>query len=268
MAVLEWDKVGEKVYETGINKAVFYKEDSLGIPWNGLTSLEYGYNDSVEEVYYDGIKFNDLVTLGSFSARLNAFTYPDEFLEYEGTKPDASGFYVTGQPKKLFGLSYQTSIGDDIEGIYAGYKIHVLYNLTAIPSDREYETLSLDVEPLEFEWELSSIPETVDFYRPTSHIIFDSRKFDPYLLAEIEAMLYGTVTTDAYLPSLQSLTNFVKNWGAFVITDHGDGTWTAYAAPDQTDHIIEMIDSESFEITTANAVFLDSDTYEISSSED
>lgn len=268
MAVLEWDKVGEKIYESGINKAVFYKEDNKGVPWNGLTSLEYGYNDSVEEVYYDGVKFNDLVTLGAFSARLSAFTYPDEFLEYEGTRPDASGYYVTGQPKKLFGLSYQTLIGDDINGTHAGYKIHVLYNLTAIPAERSYETLSLSPEPTDFEWDITSIPEPVDFYRPTSHIIFDSRKFDPYLMIEIESMLYGTETSDAFLPSLQGITNFIKNWGAFVVTDHGDGTWTAYAAPDQTDHIIEMTDSESFEITTDLAVYLDAVTYQISSSED
>lgn len=263
MAALVWDQVGDRLYETGISKGVLYQDDGTGIPWNGLTSIEEDAGNSVEPVHFDGVKFNDIITIGDFSGILRAFTYPEEFLYYEGTLKDQTGFYVLNQPQSRFGLSYQTKIGNDVVGIDMGYKIHLLYNLTAIPSNRTYETLSLDVQPLEFEWTITSIPEEIENFLPTAHIVFNSLEIDPHLLSDIEDIIYGDEDNDAYLPTLKGLATFIRKWDRLIITDHGDGTWTADA---KDEGVINMLDATTFEIITDTAEYLDADTYTISSS--
>lgn len=263
MAKLKWDETGEHVYEAGVSHGVFYGSDAKGIPWNGLTSVEEDANSEVDPLYFDGFKYADVVTIGDFSGSLKAFTYPDEFLPYEGIVADKAGFYLADQPKSRFGLSYKTGIGTD-QDADAGYKIHILYNLIAIPSTKVYRTLSLGAEPTDFEWEISAIPEEVDRYRPTAHVILDSRKIDPFLLSDIENILYGTEETDPLLPDLNGLVTFVQKWGRLVITDNGDGTWTATTPlPD----IITMVGPDEFEIEADNVTYLDADTYEVSSSD-
>lgn len=264
MTELVWDQIGDRLYETGVSKGVLYKDDSYGVAWNGLTAIEESSPNEVEAIYFDGVKFNDIVTIGDFNATLRAFTYPEEFLPYEGTQKDQTGFYVTNQPQSRFGLSYQTKIGDDINGIESGYKIHILYNLTATPSQRDYQTLGLDVEPMEFEWSISSIPEEIENFRPTAHVIFNSKELDPNLLKDIEDLIYGDEENDPRLPSLKGLAAFIRKWDRLIITDNGDGTWTAES---NIEGIISMLDSTTFEIISDTATYLDPDTYEISSSE-
>lgn len=265
MASLVWDRVGDRLYETGISKGVLYKSDGYGVAWNGLTSLEESVSNSVQSVHFDGVKFNDLVTLGDFTAVLRAFTYPDEFLEYEGILEDQTGVYILNQPQSKFGLSYQTKVADDISGTEAGYKIHILYNLTALPAQIVYQTLSMDTEPIEFEWTLTAIPEEIENFRPTAHVIFDSRKLDPFLLQDIEDILYGDEDSDAYLPPLKGFATFIRKWDRFIITDHGDGTWSADDS--RVPSCITMLDETTFQIVSDTAIYLDSVTYEISSSE-
>jgi hypothetical protein len=264
MAELVWDQVGERVYEAGVSKGVFYDRDGRGVAWNGLTSLDESTSSSVEPVYFDGLKFNDVVTNGDFSATLKAFTYPDEFLPYEGFLQDRSGFYVLDQPRGTFGLSYRTEIANDTEGFQHGYKIHVLYNLTAIPSNVSYQSISDDSEPLEFEWNITAIPEEIENFRPTAHVIFDSRKMAPGLLRDIEEIIYGNETEDAYLPPLKGLATFIRKWDRFMVTDHGNGTWTAETV---TEGQITMLDETMFEITADTAIFIDSESYTLSSSD-
>lgn len=263
MAELVWDQVGDRLYETGVSKGVLYGDDGVGVPWNGITSIEESVDNEVESVHFDGIKFNDIVTIGDFTALLRAFTYPEEFSYYEGTLEDQTGFYIMNQPKSQFGLSYQTKIDDDIYS-ESGYKIHLLYNLTALPSSRTYQTLSLDIEPLEFEWSITAIPEEIEDFRPTAHVVFNSRKIDKNLLEDIEAILYGSEIHEARLPSLKGLSTFIRKWQRLIITDNGNGTWTAEA---REDNIITMLDATTFEITSDSAVFIDTDSYTISSSE-
>jgi hypothetical protein len=264
MATLVWDQVGDRLYETGVSKGVLYQYNGLGVAWNGLTSIEESVDTQVEPVYFDGVKFNDLVTVGDFSAHLKAWTYPDEFMAFEGTLEDESGFYITNQRPDRFCLSYQTLIGDDVKGTESGYKIHVLYNLTAVPSSRNHETMALDVQPLEFEWDISSIPEDIEGYRPTSHVILDSRRIDPHLLSDIEDILYGDDINDPYLPPLQSFSTFIKKWERLIITDHDDGTWTADSIED---NVITMLDATTFQIDSDTAVVVDANSYTISSSD-
>lgn len=264
MTELAWDSIGQRFYENGVSKGVFYGEDGIGVAWNGLTLVEESGTDSTTPLYYDGLKYGDLITLGDFEGVMKAFTYPDEFLPYQGIVDPEPGFFLTAQTKSRFGLSFRTEINNDL-GQSIGYKIHLIYNLLAIPSERSYETLSLDNDPIEFQWDISAIPEEVDNFRPTAYVIFDSRKLDPFLLLDIENFIYGTETTDPILPDLNGLVTFVLNWARFIITNNGDGTWTATTP---LPGIISMLDPETFEITVDTASYLDADTYQISSSEE
>ena len=126
MTTLVWDQIGERSFETGVSKGVFYKANGYGVPWNGLTSMEESTEVEIEPLYYDGVKYDNVVTLGDFSGVLRAYTYPDEFLECEGILEDQSGFQVTSQPPSKFGLSYQTKVGNDLDQ-NAGFKLHILY---------------------------------------------------------------------------------------------------------------------------------------------
>jgi hypothetical protein len=265
MAKLVWDQLGDRFYENGVSRGVFYGSDSKGVPWNGLVSVEEASVDSADPAYFDGFKYTDLVTLGDFEGVMKAFTYPDEFLAYEGVWTSQTGFYLTNQPKTRFGLCYRTEINNDLG--QAGYKLHILYNLIAIPADKTYETLSLSDDPNEFEWNITAIPEEVDNFRPTAYIVIDSRKIDPLLLVDIEDILYGTDEDQARLPELNGLVSFVMKWGRFIVTDLGDGRWEAYTP---LEDIITMLDPETFEITIDTAEYIDSptnETYEISSTE-
>lgn len=264
MTELVWNQSGEHRYEAGLDRGVLYLPDGGGVPWNGLRAVEEDVGSTSDPVYFDGVKINDIVTLGDFSAVMKAFTYPEEFLQFEGLIEDQTGLFIADQPQKTFHLSYRTKIGDDINGIDAGYKIHLLYNLTAIPSQKVYETLTLDSEPMEFEWDITAIPEEIEGFRPTAHIIIDSRKIDPWLLEDIEVILYGDSTRDPELPSLQAFATFIRTWDRLIIVDNGDGTWTATT---NRDGMIEMLDETTFQINDANAVYLDAWTYEITSSE-
>jgi hypothetical protein len=210
MTALIWDEVGKHFYETGISKGVFYDYDGYGVAWNGLTGVEENTTHEVQPVYFDGLKFNDIVTIGDFSATLRAFTYPDEFLPYEGVLQDQEGVLITGQLGNRFGLSFQTKVGNDVEGVDLGYKIHLLYNLTANPTQKSFNTMALEVEPSEFEWEITAIPEFIENFRPTAHVIFDSRTIEPYLLGEIEDIIYGTLYEDPRLPPLKTLNNYIR----------------------------------------------------------
>jgi hypothetical protein len=264
MTALAWDETGQRFFETAVSKGVFYDANGYGVVWNGLIAVEETVTNEVSAVHFDGLKINDIVTIGDFAATMRAYTYPNEFLPYEGIEEDQEGFFVTGQGGDRFGLCYQTKIGNDIEGLAYGYKVHILYNLTAVPAQKSYQTMSLDTEPMEFEWSITSLPEPIENYKPTAHIIFDSTKMDPWLLQDLEDILYGDADHPPHLPPLKGLGTFIRKWERLIITDHGDGTWTA-DSPREEDII--MLDETTFEITADTAVYLDADSYEISSSD-
>lgn len=262
MTAISWGQVGERFYENGVSQGVFYGEDGVGVPWNGLTAVEESRVDTADPLYFDGFKYGDLVTLGDFEGTLTAFTYPEEFLEYEGILEADRGVYLTSQAKARFGLSWRTEIHNDLSQS-VGYKLHILYNLLAIPAQKSYETMSLDNEPIDFEWDITAVPEEVDNFRPTAYLVIDSRRTDPLMLADIERIIYGSEDADPTLPDMNGFISFVMKWARFLITDNGDGTWTATTAlPD----VITILDPESFQIDTDTAAYLDADTYTISSS--
>lgn len=261
MATLTWDRVGERYFQTGVDRGVLYLHDKTTVVWNGLTSVEEMDTKENQSFYLDGVKYFEKITPGDFSGKLKAFTYPDEFDRVNGIIDAAPGLYYYEQPPKSFNLSYRTRLGDDTEGIDHGYKIHILYNVVANPEMFGFETVRDPLKPIEFGWLLSGYPPKVNGFRPTVHVVIDSTKTDPDTLKEIEDILYGTANSDPYLPPIDELTTLFKAFGVLIIIDHGDGTWSAI---DEANDYISMINSTTFQITNADATYLDATTYTIS----
>lgn len=223
MAKLEWDRVDDRLYKTGLDHGVLYVpneqgEYTNGFAWNGLTSISESFDDDNTEAYYfDGVKYLDSSNVGDFSATLSAYTYPDAFLEFEGMGTLGPGFYADDQEIKVFGLAFRTLTGSAPQGIEYGYQLHLLYHLTAIPMSLNYQNGSNPSEPLNFEWTITGLPEKASPYRPTAHVILDSEFINPDVLAAIEEILYGTSSEAPQLPSLVELISFVSFWGPKMI---------------------------------------------------
>jgi hypothetical protein len=211
MTALVWDQVGERRYETGVDRGVLYPSTGVAVPWNGLISVNEIVSREVKPYYIDGIKFLDHHVPGSYAAKLSAFTYPDEMDGLIGTQEFSPGVFVHDQRSpKLFNLSYRTLVGNDIEGLDHAYKVHILYNLLAVPGDSTYTTNGESVEPQAFEWSIYGTPAQMFGIRPTSHISLDSRRIDTAMLETLEAQLYGTEDADPSLPSLVDLLGTVE----------------------------------------------------------
>jgi hypothetical protein len=258
MTKLVWDLVEDRQFEAGLDRGVFYGTNGLGIPWNGLVAIDdssEGY--SIDPIHFDGVKVMDLITYGNYSGTLKAYTYPDAFLEYEGIQEYGLGVYLDDQPQKPFGLSYRTVVGNAEGSIH--YKIHVLYELTASADSVTYQTLNSSVNPIEFSWALSGVPQSVAGRRPTVHFIFDSALMSLSALTAVEDILYGTSSTAAYLPDANALLEAAIT---ISLVDNGDGTWTATGDSAS----ITMLDAETFQITPIVGDFIDASTYSIQTS--
>lgn len=260
MPKIVWDEPGDRTYESGIEKGVLYLPNGTGVPWNGLRTVVESNTRSSTPVYFDGTKVNDLVDLGSFAGTITAITYPDEFLELEGLKQMNRGVYVGDQQPKPFDLSYVTKVGNDVDGDSAGYKIHVLYNVTAIPSDKSYASLTTSASLTDFQWSISAVPEEIPGFRPTAHFIFDSRQVAPDFLVGLELLLYGGETANAKFPTLKELTDLILEFYLIEIVDNGDGTWTARST---LEGYITQTSDDEFTISNANITVVDIDTYKI-----
>lgn len=226
MPHLVWDEVGKRIYETGLDRGVLYLVDGKAIPWNGLTNITETFDHESSPVYFDGMKINDLISLGDFAATMKAVTYPDEFIALEGMGQLRPGVFVADQQPQAFHLSYRTKIGNDLVGDDAAYKIHIVYNVLALPKDKVYATQSVNPSVVEFEWDISAIPEEIPGFRPTAHLVIDSRDFDPWLLEIVESWLYGDEFSVAELPTMFDLVTFIQSWYRWRVTDNGDGTYT------------------------------------------
>lgn len=205
MTTLAWDQSGDRRFESGVDRGVLYLSDNTGVPWNGLTQVNETFNaGAAQPLYFEGVKYGEVLATSDFAGVLKAFTYPDEFLEYEGNKEPAPGFIFTGQAPRRFGLSWRTRVGNDVNA-EAGYKIHILRNAAAIPAIRSNKTINDSPSMLEFEWQITTIPSRVPGFKPTSHLIFDSTRVDADILSAIEDILYGTISEDAHLPPFAEL---------------------------------------------------------------
>lgn len=206
MARISWSNPGSRVYEAGVDRGVLYVGSNAGVPWVGLASVDQSQSGGEAKArYLDGIKIANRTSPEEFEATIEAFTYPDEFGVCDGSVRLENGLRLKQQRRKPFSLTYRTKIGNELDGITHGYRLHFLYNLTAAPTDRGYKTLTDATDPLTFSWKVTSRPPIIDGYRPTAHFEIDSRDVPAELLQLIEDTLYGTELESPRLPSAPEL---------------------------------------------------------------
>ena len=206
MAELKWDNPGERYYETGVKNCILYVQDAegnypKGVAWNGITAItESPSGAESEPLYADDTKYLNLISNEEFGATIEAYTYPDEFAECDGTAELAEGIKLGQQPRKQFGLCYLTTLGNDLKKNDYGYKLHLVYGCMAAPSEKGYATINDSPEAITFSWEVSTTPVDVPGFKPTAHIEIDSTKVKPEDLAKIKAKLWGSASEEATLP--------------------------------------------------------------------
>lgn len=211
---LVWDKTGEKIYETGTDRGVLYVKGKdgvygTGVAWNGLTKVSESPSGAESTpLYANNAKYANLVSNEEWGGTIEAFTYPDEFAECDGSVEVVAGVTIGQQTRKEFGFCYRTLIGNDTEGTAHGYKIHVVYNCQAAPASKDNTTINESPEAATFSWEITTTAEQLPGYKPTATVTIDSTKVTPDVLAKVEGALYGG-TAAAKLPSLSELIKLV-----------------------------------------------------------
>lgn len=213
---LKWDQTGEKTYETGVSNGVLYPQKSdgsydHGVAWNGLSSVnESPSGAEPTKIYADNIAYLTLISAEEFGATVEAYTYPDEFAECDGSAEVADGVTVGQQDRKPFGMAYKTIVGNDTEKNAHGYKLHVIYGATAAPSEKSYGTVNDSTEAITFSWELSTTPVEVADHKPTASITIDSTKADKEKLKALEDILFGSEEAEARLPLPDEIITLMK----------------------------------------------------------
>lgn len=206
MSRLVWDQTGERLYETGVKQGVLFVQDKngtypKGVAWNGLTAVtESPSGAEATPLYADDIKYLNLMSTEELGGTIEAYTYPDEFAECDGSASIATGVFIGQQPRKTFGMAYTTTLGNDVESNAYGYKLHLIYGALAAPSEKAYATINDSPEAITFSWEFSTTPVSVSGFKPTANITIDSTKVDPVKLAALEKILYGDTETEPRLP--------------------------------------------------------------------
>lgn len=207
MVALTWDRVGERFYETGVDRGVLYIPDAQGVyntgfAWNGLTAVtESPSGAEASPQYADNIKYLNLVSAEEFGCTIEAFTYPEEFGQCDGTASPVVGLLIGQQARKTFGFSYRTIRGNDLNGNEYGYKLHLVYGCLAAPSEKAYATVNDSPEAITFSWEVSTTPVPVTGYKPTALLVIDSKEVDSTDLTALETQLYGSLEDEPRLPS-------------------------------------------------------------------
>ena len=215
MAILKWDQVGERFYETGTKNGVLYPQVNgaypKGVAWNGLSAVTASPEGAEPtDIYADDIKYLPLRSAENFKATIEAYTYPDEFAECDGSASILDGVSIGMQPRKPFGFSWVTTLGNDTELDSYGYKIHIVWGATASPSEKSYQTINDSPEAITFSWEIDTIPAPVTGYKPTAHMEIDSTKVTAKQLQAVKDTLWGTANTEAYLPLPDDLIDIIE----------------------------------------------------------
>lgn len=257
MSRIQWMKLEEKSVQLGLDRGVLYPSAGSAVPWNGLVSVSESGSQQSASYYIDGQRFLSTASPRDFGASLTAYTFPDEFAEICGIVEAADGLFLDSQVPDQFGLCYRTMYGND-----KNYKIHLVYAATAAMSDTQYQTLSDGQnDPSVFEFDLLATPQLAPGFRPTAHVVIDTRNLTPLAVANIENLIYGTWNQDPYLPSIAELYEMMNYGDEVNITDNGDGTWTA----DGSYRYIDL-DEDTGLFTIKNVVVVDhgNSTYDVS----
>lgn len=211
MARLIWGADGERFFEAGVDRGVLYIPGQAGVPWNGLKAVKESPSGGEPQPFYlDGLKYANVSAAEEFAATLDAFSSPRQFAECDGTKQLAAGLFATQQPRKPFGLSYRTTVGNDLSGLSGGHKIHLVYNALAAPSGRDNNSLSNSTDPLDLSWSISTRPPIGLGYKPTAHLVIHTADLSPEVLEAIEDAIYGD---DISVPSLPSQSDVIQILG-------------------------------------------------------
>jgi len=216
MAKLIWDQTGERLYETGVKNGVLYPQADggtypQGVAWNGLTAVtESPSGAEASPLYADDIKYLELMSNEEFGGSIEAYTYPDEFAACDGSAELVAGVKIGQQPRKAFGFSYRTVLGNDVKSNDYGYKLHLVYGAKAAPSEKAYATINDAPEAITFSWEFTTTPVSVAGFKPTAHVEIDSTKVDATKLAALEAILYGSESEEARLPLPDEVAELMK----------------------------------------------------------
>ena len=209
MSKLIWDNPGKRYFEAGVDRGVLYTSNGVGVAWNGLIGVTESPSGGEPIAYYiDGVKYVNIANREEFSGTIEAFTYPDEFSEYDGSLEIGNGLTVYEQPRKSFSLSYRTFIGNDIDGSDHGYKIHIIYNALASPTEKSYMTFGENIDPTHFSWSITTKPVKAisnTSLTPLSHVVVDSTKTDATVMQYIESYLYGSSTVMPKLMPFEQL---------------------------------------------------------------
>lgn len=206
MARITWSEAGARIFEAGVDRGVLYVGSAPGVPWTGLIGVKESRSGGKPKPrFIDGVKVSNHATLEQFEGTVEAYTYPVEFEVCDGTVSYQNGLRVKRQRRKAFNMVYRTKVGNDLESIDHAYRLHILYNLRAEPTDRGYQTLGEEVEPMTFSWDVSARPEMIEGLLPTAYFEIDSRDVPEELLENLENMLYGDSTHNPTLPSAGEL---------------------------------------------------------------
>lgn len=217
---LTWDDAGKRFYETGVKQGVLYPQDDngaypKGVAWNGLTAVtESPEGAEPTPLYADDIKYLNLLSTEEFKATVEAYTYPDEFAECDGSGSLVEGVTIGQQDRKTFGLSYRTSLGNDVKGNEYGYKLHIVYGCLAAPSEKAYATVNDSPEAITFSWEVSTTPVNVTGFKPTASLVLDSVKLGADKMKAIEDVLYGSSAAEARLPLPDEIKSIIESAAA------------------------------------------------------
>ena len=266
MARLSWGGAGTRLYEAGVDRGVLYVGENAGVPWNGLkTVTESSSGGDVRVAHIDGVKYLNIAKNEDFEATIEAFYSPKEFDACDGMLPLEQGLWATQQRRQPFGLSYRTLIGSDTKGINHGYKIHLVYNAIASPSQRTHNTLSEVADAGALSWALTAKPVRWPGVKPTAHLIIDSTSVDPILLDQLENIIYGTDEEAARLPypaELQEL--FIEYYDDIVVAlvEVGDGLYDISSVNGR----IIALSPDLYQITSRYVEDLGNGLYQITSS--
>ena len=216
MAKLVFNNVGERLFETGVKNGVLYVmgDDGAyenGVVWNGLTAVtESPSGAETTPLYADDVKYVVIYAAEEFGATVEAYTYPEEFEQCDGSAAISEGITIGQQTRKSFGMCYKTSVGNDVQGQDYGYKIHIIYGAKAAPSEKSYSTINDSPEAVTFSWELSTVPVPVEGHNPTATMVIDSTRVPAEKMALIEAKLYGSEESEATLPLPNEILDLIK----------------------------------------------------------
>lgn len=261
MAKVVWDRVGERLFQTGVDRGVLYPRDQIGVAWNGLTSVsEAPTGGEAKPLYIDGYKYMNKSTREEFEGSIEAFTYPTEFEQCEGTRQLGRGLSLGQQRRKSFGLSYRTKIGNDLSGLEHGYNLNLVYNALATPSTKNFVAVGDTTDPTIFSWSFSTKGIRVPGHLPVMHMTVNSTQTQSSLLIALEDILYGNDLVAPRMPLPSEVITLFAEWPDLLIVDNGDGTFTV----DGPDSVISMLNSNTFQITS-NSVVVNGNTYSVSS---